>query len=76
MENLPTSVLGQGVVIVVDLTRDGVEDNVLQNRSEADGVENVRLLFSRETNALGVALFTISKSRYNDPGENVRHPQC
>lgn len=51
-----TSVLGQGGVIIVDIPRDGVEDHVLKNRSEADGVENVGLLLLRETDALSVAL--------------------
>ena len=48
-------VLGQGGVIVVDNTADGVEDNVLQDGTEADGVENIGLLLAGETNALGVA---------------------
>lgn len=51
-----TSVLGQGRVIVVDITRDRVENNVLKDRAEADGVENVGFLLLRETDALGVAL--------------------
>jgi hypothetical protein len=50
-----TSVLGQGVIIVVNETGRRVEDNVLKDGTEANGVENVRLLLSRETNALGVA---------------------
>ena len=50
-----TGVLGEGRVVVVDDTADGVEDDVLQDGSEPDGVENIRLLLGRETNALGVA---------------------
>jgi len=48
-------VLSQGGVVVVDITADGVEDDVLQDGTELDGVENIGLLLSRETNALGVA---------------------
>ena len=48
-------VLGQGRVVIVDQTADGVEDHVLQNGAEADGVENIGLLLGRETDALGVA---------------------
>jgi hypothetical protein len=49
------SVLGQGVVVVVDQTGHGVENNVFEDGTETDGVENIRLLLGRETNALGVA---------------------
>ena len=35
-----SSVLGQGGIIVVDETSIGIEDNVLENRAEADGVED------------------------------------
>ena len=49
------SVLGEGSVIVVDNTGGGVEDNVLEDGTELDGVENVGLLLGGETNALGVA---------------------
>lgn len=48
-------VLGQGVVVVVNNTGDGVEDNVLEDGAEADGTKNIRLLLGGETNALGVA---------------------
>lgn len=48
-------VLGEGGIVVVDNTGGRVEDNVLQDGSEADGVENVGLLLSGQTNALGVA---------------------
>lgn len=54
-DGLPASVLGQGRVVVVDHTADGVEDDVLQDGSEADGVVDVGLLLGGETNALGVA---------------------
>lgn len=50
-----SGVLGEGSVVVVDLSGNGVEDNVLQNRAKLDGVENIGLLLSRETQALGVA---------------------
>ena len=49
------SVLGKSGVIVVDDTGDGVEDDVLEDGAELDGVENIRLLLGGEANALGVA---------------------
>lgn len=49
------SVFGQGSVIVVDNTGGGVEDNVLKNGTELDGVENIGFLLGGQTNALGVA---------------------
>ena len=49
------SVLGQGLVIVVDETGVLIKDNVLKNGSEANSVEDLGLLLSREINALGVA---------------------
>lgn len=49
------SVLGQGGVIVVDNTGDGVENDVLEDGTELDGVENIGLLLRGETNALSVA---------------------
>lgn len=48
-------VLGQRGVVVVDDTGDGVEDNVLQDGAEADGVVDIGLLLGGETDALGVA---------------------
>jgi hypothetical protein len=50
-----TSVLRECCIIVVDLTGFGVEDNVFQDGSESDGVENIWLLLGRETNAFGIA---------------------
>jgi hypothetical protein len=50
-----TSVLGKGGVIVVDNSGGGVEDDVLEDGAELDGVENIGLLLSGEANALGVA---------------------
>jgi len=49
------SVLGEGGVIVVDNTGDRVEDDVLKDGAELDGVVNIGLLLGGETNALGVA---------------------
>lgn len=49
------SVLGQGSVVVVDNTGGRVEDDVLKDGTELDGVENIGFLLSRKTNALGVA---------------------
>jgi ACT domain-containing protein len=48
-------VLCEGGVFVVDNTADGVEDDVLEDGTEADSVENIGLLLSGQTNALGVA---------------------
>ena len=48
-------VFGEGRVVVVNNTADGVEDDVLENGTEADGVEDIRLLLGGEANALGVA---------------------
>lgn len=50
-----TGVLGEGGIIVVDNAGDGVEDGVLEDGAEADGVENIGLLLGGEANALGVA---------------------
>jgi len=49
------SVLGEGSIVVVDDTGVRVEDDVLQDRAEPDGVEDVRLLLGRQTDTLGVA---------------------
>lgn len=48
-------VLGQGVIVVVDNTGGRVEDDVLEDGAEFDGVENVRLLLGGETDGLCVA---------------------
>lgn len=50
-----TGVLGEGVIVVVNDTGGGVEDDVLQDGSEADSTEDVRLLLGGEANGLGVA---------------------
>lgn len=50
-----TGVLGEGDIIVVDETGLWVEDNILKDGTELDGVVNIWLLLGRETNALGVA---------------------
>lgn len=50
-----TGVLSKGGIIVVNNAGDGVENGVLKNGAEADGVENIGLLLGGETNALGVA---------------------
>lgn len=52
---LPSSVLSEGRVIVVDLSGLGVEDDVLEDRAEADGTKDIRLLLGRKTDSLGVA---------------------
>lgn len=50
-----TGVLGKGGIVVVNNAGDGVENGVLEDGTEADGVENIGLLLGGETNALGVA---------------------
>lgn len=50
-----TGVLGEGDIIVVDKAGLWVEDNVLKDGAELDGVVNIWLLLGRQTNALGVA---------------------
>lgn len=50
-----TGVLGKSGIIVVNNAGDRVENGVLEDGTEADGVENIGLLLSGETNALGVA---------------------
>lgn len=57
---LPSGVLSQCSIIVVDDTGLWVEDNVLQDGSESDSIEDIRFLLSRQTNALGVALDPLS----------------
>lgn len=48
-------VLCEGGVIVVYDTRCWVKDDIFEDRTELDGVENIRLLLGGQTNALGVA---------------------
>jgi len=55
-----SSVLGQGGIIVVDETSIGVEDNVLENRAEADGVEDFWFFLGGQSNALSLAITGIS----------------
>lgn len=56
LHHLPTSVLRQSGIIVVHYTRIGVEYHVLEDRSEFDGAENIRLFLSRQIDTFGVAL--------------------
>lgn len=48
-------VFGESVIIVVDGTGVGVEDDVLEDGTVADGAIDIGLLLSGEANALGVA---------------------
>lgn len=50
-----SSVLGEGGIVVVDFAGGGVEDDVLEDGSVADGAEDIGLLLSRQTDGLGVA---------------------
>ena len=45
--HLPTSVLRQSGIIIVDDTSVRVKYNVLEDRAELDGVEDIRLLLRR-----------------------------
>lgn len=49
------SVLGKSSIVVVNDTSGWVENDVLQDGSELDGVEDIGLLLCRQANALGVA---------------------
>lgn len=50
-----TGVLGQSNVVIVNFAGVGVENDVLQNGSVANGPVNIRLLLGRQTNGLCVA---------------------
>lgn len=54
-EYIPASVLGEGGVVIVDNSGAWVEDDVLEDRAELDGVEDIWLLLGGKANALGVA---------------------
>jgi len=49
------SVFGDADIVVVGNTGDGVVDDVLEDGTEADGVEDFRLLLGRQVDRLGVA---------------------
>jgi hypothetical protein len=49
------SVLRECRVVVVNLSSIGIEDNILQDRAKFDSIEDIRFLFGRQTDALGVA---------------------
>ena len=51
-----TCVLSESDIIVVNKTSLWVEDNVLKDGTELDGVENIWFLLGGETNGLCVAL--------------------
>lgn len=53
---LPTSVFRQSGIVVVHYTSVRVEYHVLEDRSEFDGMEDIRLLFCRQIDTFGVAL--------------------
>jgi hypothetical protein len=48
-------ILRDGDIVVVRLAGGYVKDDVLEDGAEADGIENLRLLFSGEVDALGIA---------------------
>ena len=60
--HLPASVLGQGLVLVVNDSGHGVEDDVLEHGAESDCAEDVGLLLLGEADALGVALENVATS--------------
>jgi len=45
----------QSIIIIIDNTCHGVEDDVFKNGTEADGVENIGFLLSGQANALSIA---------------------
>src|SRR5262249_33299720 len=48
-------VFGKPVVVIVGPARNRVDDDVLQHAAKADGAEDLRLAFLRETDGFGVA---------------------
>jgi len=54
--NLPSGILSQSRIIIVDDTGFWVKDDILKNGTKLDGIENVGFLFRGQTDALGVAL--------------------
>lgn len=50
-----TGVLGEGGVVVVDLSGEFVKDDVLENGTVSDGTKDLWFLFGAEADALGVA---------------------
>ena len=50
-----SSVLGQGRIVVVDETSIGIENNVLENGAEADGIEDFWFFLGGQSNALSLA---------------------
>jgi hypothetical protein len=75
--NVPSSVFRKSRVIVVNKTCLGVENNILENRTELDRAENVRFLLSRETNTFRVALI-LSENLLGEVTQecnNLHHPR-
>lgn len=56
MFNIPSSVLSESCIIIIDKTSLGAEDNVLKDGTESDSIEDIGFLFSGEANALSVTL--------------------
>jgi hypothetical protein len=50
-----SSVFGDANVIIIRLSTEGVVDNILQDRAEANGIVDLGLFLSGEVDALGVA---------------------
>lgn len=51
-----SGILSQGCIVVVNNTCLWIEDNILKNGPETDGVEDFRLLLGGKINTFGVAL--------------------
>lgn len=47
-----SSVFRQGGIFVIDETSAGIEDDVLEDGSETDGVEDLRFLLGRQSDTL------------------------
>lgn len=56
---LPASVLSQSLIVVINHPSIRAKDYIFKYRTEADRVEDVKLLFGRKTNGFGIALFSV-----------------
>ena len=55
-QDLPTGILSQRSVVVVYHPCIGTEDNILEDRTKSNCIENIWFLLNREIDALRVAL--------------------
>lgn len=57
--NLPASVLGQCLVVVINQPGIRAKDYIFKYRTEANRVKDIRLLFGGKTNGFGITLLCI-----------------